>query len=136
MKSLHSFYLMSALIAGLLIVAGCFSGKPDVEKAKKVAEDYLQKIDKGDYDNAWKLYSPEFSMSESPESRIEKFKKLKEVFGDIQSMELVSSSIIEGDEGVELNYKVTHSQRTSLEKLIMVVDEGEHKVGMHMVGTE
>jgi hypothetical protein len=123
------------LVVLLSISLVACSGKLDESKAKAVVEDLIQKVDKGDYEGARKLYSEDFASSETSEVRADKFKQLKEVFGEVQSMEMTEAvENAEGDQAaMTLTYKIKHSKRTSVEKFVVVLEEGEYKIARQAV---
>jgi hypothetical protein len=118
------------LFAVILIACiGC--GKVDPTKAKELVQTLIQKIDSGKYAETEKFYTDEFNASESLEARAEKYKKLKEVFGNVVSVECISEKkSIDPDDRpiVELLYKVKHTNLTSLEAYTVVSQAGDYKI--------
>lgn len=128
------FYLFVVI---LIACAGC--GKVDPNKAKALVQSLILKIDSGKYAETSNYYTDEFNEAESLDARIEKYKKLKEVLGDVQSMECISekdSTDFDDRPTVELIYKVKHTKLTSLEAFVVVSQNGDYKVEQHDIKLE
>jgi hypothetical protein len=109
---------------------GC--GKVEPNKAKALVESLIHKEDSGKYAETSNYYSEEFNQSASLEARTEKYQKLKEVFGDVVSMECIK---VKGDTTdfndrpiLQLVYRIKHTKLTSLEAFTVVSQNGDYKV--------
>ncbi len=130
--------LIFAVIA--FVFLGCSTDKLDVAKAKESAENYLKAIDKGDYTSVTSEYfSSELASAESIAELSDKFKKLKEVTGAMESFELKSSdsqAVIGEESKVFLTYTVKHARVTTSEKFIVVLESGKYKIALHDIKNE
>jgi hypothetical protein len=123
------FFLFAITI---IACVGC--GKVDPEKAKELVTALIQKIDSGKYAETSGYYTDEFNAGESLGVRTEKFKKLKEVFGDVETIECISEKkSVDPDDRptVQLVYKIKHTNLTSLEAFTVVSQAGDYKVEQH-----
>jgi hypothetical protein len=108
---------------------GC--GKVDQNKAKTLVESLIHTIDSGDYAGTSKYYTDEFNAGESMDARTQKYKDLKDAFGNLTSLECISvKDSIDPDDRpiVMLVYKVKHTKLTSLEAYTVVSQAGDYKV--------
>jgi hypothetical protein len=113
----------------VMACSGC--GKVEPNKAKALVVSLIQKIDSGKYDETSAYYTDEFNAGESLDARIEKYKKLKDAFGDVQSIDCISEkdSTDPTDRPiVQLQYRVKHTKLTSLEAYSVVSQNGDYKV--------
>ena len=128
------------IIAIVFAFASCSTDKLDVAKAKESAENCLKAIDKGDYTAVTsEYYSSELASAESVAELSDKFKKLKEVTGEMQSFELKESDsqAVMGEESkVLLTYSVKHARVTTVEKFIVVLESGKYKIASHDIKNE
>jgi len=121
--------LFVVLTVTTLAWMGC--GKVDQNKAKALVENLIHIVDSGKYDKTSAYYTDEFNAGESIAVRIQKYKDLKDVFGDVQSMQCISvkdSTDPEDRPIVQFVYKVTHTKLTSLEAYSVVSQNGDYKV--------
>jgi hypothetical protein len=122
------------LIAAIAITLfNCAGEKMDLAKAKETAEGCLKTIDKGDYAKVKSDYYSTELGEQSAEELENKFKKLKEVTGDIQSIELIESAISNapGEEPkVMLTYSVKHTKITTTEKFVIIMQGDDYKVAL------
>ena len=109
-----------------LLISGCVSlgGKMDIAKAKTTVETLEQKINKGNYDSLSKFYSEQMNLSENDAQRIDKFKKLHDVEGDLVSTECTSA--VNGTDPddrscVNLVYTVKYTKLTTTESLRLLM---------------
>jgi len=123
-----------------LLLTNCSLEKPIVEKAKQAVEGCLNAIDKGDIKKVREeFYTSEFVQAETEEELTEKFKKLREVTGAMQSFEAAQGGTQEetGEEAsVLLTYTVKHDRVTTREEFVVVIEGGKHKIGSHMISNE
>lgn len=128
---------IALFIASFLLVMGCSMGKLEMNKAKETAENCLKAIDKSDYAAVKSTYyTKEFVQSESEEKLAEKFNKLKEITGKMQSYELKESKEENetGEEScIKLVYDVKYERVTTHEDFVIVIEEGVHKIASHLV---
>ncbi len=115
-----------------VIAIACFGcGKVDQSKAKVLVENLIHTIDSGDYANTNKFYTDEFNAGESIDVRSQKYKDLKDAFGNLTSLECISTKDSTDPEDrpiVMLMYKVKHTKMTSLEAYSVVSQNGDYKV--------
>jgi len=128
-----------ALLSSLLIIR-CSVAKLDMNAAKETVENCLKAIDKGDYAAVKSTYySTEFVQSESEEKLAEKFNKLKEVTGKMQSYELKESKV-ESEAGeeecIKLVYDVKYERVTTHEDFVIIIEGGKHKIASHLVSNQ
>ena len=109
-----------------------------MNQAKACTEKYLEAVRSENYLEADKYYSQLFSESETPEERIEKMKKLTEVMGKITSFQLTDSAEKnEGDEQlIMFTYKVKHTKINSIEKFMVMKNEGGYEITGHDIKSE
>src|SRR5579872_199677 len=123
------------MIAVIFALVSCKGEKPEIDKAKTAVEACLKAIDKGEYAKVkTEYYSTEFGSGETEEELSGKFKKLKEVTGDMQSFEVKESSLNEEpgeDAKIILVYAVKHARVTTLEKFVVIIEEGKYKITLH-----
>ncbi len=120
--------------------ASCSTDNLDVTKAKESAENCLRAIDQGDYTSVTsEYYSSELASSESSAELTDKFKKLKEVTGAMQSFELRESAMeaaIGEESKIILVYTVKHARISTNEKFIIVLESGKYKIASHDIKNE
>jgi hypothetical protein len=125
MKSILSITL------ALFFFASC-ALKVDTEKGKKLTSDYLNDLKNVNYADINKYYTSSFNESEPQEKKIEKFNKLKEVTGPIQTYELTSTKenydSVKGVNELELKYKVKCARLTVIYTFLVINDEGDEKI--------
>jgi hypothetical protein len=124
---------MKKLFVILTVVAiACFGcGKVDQSKAKALVENLIHTVDSGNYAGTSKYYTDEFNAGESIDARAQKFKDLKDAFGNVVSMECISAKdSTDADDRpiVQLMYKVKHTKMPSLEAYTVVSQNGDYKV--------
>ena len=115
-----------------VIAIACFGcGKVDQSKAKVLVENLIHTIDSGDYANTNKFYTDEFNAGESIDVRTQKYKDLKDAFGNLTSLECISvKDSTDSDDRpiVQLMYKVKHTKLTSMEAYTVVSQAGDYKI--------
>lgn len=116
----------------LLLLIGCGLAKVDQSKSQAVAEGLMNDLIQENYSRLDSYYTASSNESEPQEKKIEKFKKLREVLGAIQSYELISArestSSDDGGPKMELKYKMKCANVTVTHTLIIINDEGSHKI--------
>lgn len=120
------------LYSFLLLLLSCGLAAIDENKAKSLAENLMNDLKNENYSNLDKYYTSSFNESEPLEQKIVKYKKFKEVLGSVQSYELISSkrddSIDNGGPKIELKYKMKCSKIVVTHTLVIINDEGTHKI--------
>lgn len=128
------FYLL------LLFFLSCAWIKVDPEKARAVAENYLNDQKNERYDDINDYFTPSFNESEPLEQKIEKLKKIKDVLGAIESFELADTKVtqrgLDDPSTVQLTYKVKYIRGTAEQMFIIMNEEGEHKITFMNVVTK
>ena len=123
-----------------LFIMSCSVAKLDMNTAKETAENCLKAIDKGDYAAVKNTYySTEFIQGESEAKLAEKFDKLKEVTGKMQSYELKESKEESeaGEEAcIKLVYDVKYERVTTHEDFVIIIEGGKHKIASHLVSNQ
>ncbi len=128
------------IVALLFTFFSCSKNEMDLAKAKETAENCLNTIAKEDYTKVRnEYYSNDLGGAEPAEELDSKFKKLKEVTGDLQSFELKESSI-SAEMGEEtkavLTYSVKHARVTTIEKFTIIIENGKYKIAGHDIKNE
>lgn len=119
------------IVLSILSIATWGCGHVDQAKAKALVVSLIQKIDSGKYDETSAYYTDEFNASESLNLRIAKYQALKDVFGNVVSMQCISAkdSTDPTDRPiVYLVYRVKHTKLTSRETYSVVSQNGDYKV--------
>src|SRR4030095_7685608 len=116
----------------LLLFVSCAWTKVDPEKARTVAENYLTDQKNEQYDNINDYFTPSFNESEPQEQKVEKLKKIKDVLGAIESFELTDTKVtqrgLDDPSTVQLTYRVKYARGTAEQMLIIMNEEGKHKI--------
>jgi|SRR6185312_2947064 len=115
----------------ILCVATWGCGHVDQTKAKALVVSLIQKIDSGKYDETSAFYTDEFNAGESLSARIDKYKELKDAFGNVVSIKCISvkdSTDPDDRPIVKLMYLVKHTKLTSVEAYSVVSQNGDYKV--------
>lgn len=116
----------------LFFLLSCGLADIDLQKAHTVAEDLMNDLKNENYSDLDKYYTASFNESEPLEKKVEKYKRLKETLGAVQSYELISArqegNIDKGGPLVELKYRMKCSKITVVHTLIIINDEGTHKI--------
>jgi len=94
--------IVVALIICLLI--GC-ADNYDFKRAREVSEKGVQLIKDGNYQELTKLYSYDFSNSETPERREEKLKKIIDATGEIKEIKLIDTAGVKLNENYEAMFR-------------------------------
>jgi len=116
----------------LLLLISCGLAAVDPDKAKAVAESLMNDMKREDYSKLDSYYTADSNESEPLAKKVEKFQKLREVMGPIQSYELLSAredaSSDHGGPKIELKYKLKCANTTVIHTLLIINDEGTHKI--------
>lgn len=127
------------VVASIIAIACSGCANVDQGKAKVLVQNLIRTIDSGDYAGTSKYYTEEFNAGESLDARTEKYKILKETFGDVVSMQCISvkdSTDPDDRPIVMLTYKINHSKLPSLEAFSVVSQNGDYKVEQHDIKQE
>ena len=104
----------------------------DENKAKTLAESLMNDLKNENYANIDNYYTASFNESETLEKKIEKYGRLKKVMGTVESYELeskrIDNDIDHGGPKIELKYKMKCSKISMMHTLIIINDEGKHKI--------
>ncbi|MEP7265110.1 MAG: hypothetical protein ABI772_11460 [Bacteroidota bacterium] len=122
--------MMKKFLPFILLLAAC-STTPKVETAQFCVNGYLDALRKDDFEAADKFYSDSYGLSDEKEGRVEKMKKLQGVLGSVLTYQL-KDSLIQADPGepgkVILTYEVKHRRVTTMEKYVVMNDEGNYRI--------
>jgi hypothetical protein len=119
------------VVLAVVTIACMGCGKVDQTKATALVENLIHTIDSGDYAATPKYYTDEFNAGESLQVRTQKYKDLKDAFGNVISMQCISvkdSTDPEDRPIVMMIYQVNHTKLTSLEAYSVVSQNGDYKV--------
>jgi putative lipoic acid-binding regulatory protein len=119
------------VVLAVVIVACIGCGKVDHKKAETLVIALVQKEDSDKYNETSKYYSEEFNQGESVEARAQKYRQLKEAYGDVVSMQCISvkdSTDLDDRPIVQLIYRVKRTKVTTLEAFSVVSQNGDYKV--------
>lgn len=121
--------------ATIMLLTMCNSEKLSYPPAREASENCLKAIDKGEYDKVIAdYYSTDFGSVEPPEELKSRFQKLKDITGNITSIELKDSAMRAevGEEAqVILTYRVTHERIVTTEKFTVSEQAGKYKITGH-----
>ena len=113
----------------LLFCGGCGSAEVKTDEAKKLVEELLTDLKNENYDRVNDYFTSSFNQSESMEVKVQKFIRLLDTTGPIQSFEFVSEEKkydeASGYNQCSLLYKVKCSRTNLKETFIVVSDEGK-----------
>ena len=127
-----------AAILILTIAVACNINKPDPKQAQVLAEQILDDIKNENYTALDKYYTTALNEGESLEKKIEKFKKLKEVLGVIESYTL--NSVTENGDTeqptIVLKYKLKCTKVNAEQIFTIIKDEGEYKIAAQNTVTQ
>ena len=128
------------IVALFFALVSCSGDKLDMAQAKTAAEGCLTAIDKEEYPKVISdYYASELGSAEPAEELTNKFKKLKEVTGPMQSFEFkegVSSAEMGQESAAVLTYSVKHERVTTTEKFTIIIESGKYKVSSHDIKNE
>ena len=129
---------LAITFTALLLLSACGMNKLEIPKAKACAEGLLEAVKTEHYQDLGKYYSNAYNENESTEQRSDKLKQLKEALGAITTYQLTDSMTKgnDGEQALVLTYKVSHTKVTTIEKFVIVKDEGEYRVMGHDIKTE
>ena len=125
-------HIIAISVALLFSITSCGLTKIDPSKAQTHIENLLNDLKGENYSAIDNYYTTSFNESEPLEKKKEKYNRLKEVMGPIESYELLSSTQKQDEQSnvaeLELVYKVTCKRVTAKETFLIINDEGELKI--------
>ena len=126
-------------LISLMFLSACTTEKLNEEEAQARVEKLLKDLSENNYNHIGTHFTAEFNKNEPVEKKIEKYQQLKSVLGDLNSVELVSSTS-EANFGeqarVQLQYRIHYANATTLEDFTVVKDEGEYRIASHHIKNE
>ena len=127
------------IILFLIICAGCGLNKPEPAKAKELVEKLLADLKANNYSNLNVYYTDTFNDSEPLDKKTEKYQKMKDALGQIDSYEFVSSkesNQVENVPALNLTYMVKYGTMTLTFSFLVIKDEGKHKITFQNMETK
>lgn len=122
---------MKKLAVILLFVAiGCVN-KVEPDKAKVLVEKLLNDVKAENYKDIDSYYTNSFNDSEPKEKKIEKYKKLKDVMGSLQSFSLIDSKENKSEDNVAsvtLKYDLNYSNVKGEGTFTVINDDGSIRI--------
>jgi hypothetical protein len=124
---------MNRYLAILLLLTGsCNWAAIDRDQAMAVATGLMEDLRAHRYDRLDDYYTASFNESEPLAAKTEKYKKLNAAAGDIVSWELTGSSLDNSSDNggpkISLTYRVRCSRVTLEHTLVIINDEGHHRI--------
>lgn len=120
------------LLLSLFLFTTSCSLKVDQPKAKQLIENLLNDLKNENFSALDKYYIPSFNESEPLQKKIEKYNRLKEIIGPIQSYQSVSATEKYDDYSninfLELLYTVKGKKLTVKETFRVMNDAGDLKI--------
>jgi hypothetical protein len=127
--------LKALILSGILLCfSSCFE-PPNENAAKALVEELILQIDKENFSGLSDFYSADFNAGESLSARTEKFQKLREIMGAVKTVELAEAKMVNEDglSAIILTYHIGREKVTSIEKFIVLKDEGKYVVTNHTI---
>jgi hypothetical protein len=122
---------MKKLAVILLFVAiGCVN-KVEPDKAKALVEKLLNDVKADNYKDIDSYYTNSFNDSEPKERKIEKYKKLKDVMGSLQSFSMIDSKENKGQDNMEsvtLRYDLNYANVKGEGTFTVINDDGSIRI--------
>ena len=116
----------------LPLAVSCGLAAIDREKAETVATGLMEDLRAQRYDRLDDYYTASFNESEPLQAKIEKYKKIFSAAGNITGYELTGSSLDNssdfGGPKISLTYRVRCSRATLEHTLVIINDEGHHRI--------
>ncbi len=130
-------YTIAVLWLFALVLNGC-SSAVESSAGRKAVEQLLFDLKNEKYEALDSYYTPSSNVSEPLQAKVQKYIRLQETTGPIQSFEFVSENAeyddVSGYEQLTLIYKVVCSRITLKETFVLVNEEG--KSGIFFQNTE
>lgn len=115
----------------LLVLSGC-SLKVDQSKAKQLVENLLNDLKNENYKDIDQFYISAFNEREPKDKKIEKYTRLKDLLGPIESWELLSTKQKYNDytniNELELVYKINCKKIAAKATFLIINDAGNLKI--------
>ncbi len=118
---------------------GCGWNKPEPAKAKELVEKLLVDLKAENYQNLNQYYTDTFNDSEPLDKKTEKYKKMKDKLGAIESYGFVDSkesNKVEDLPALNLTYNVKFATMTLVYSFVVIKDEGKHKITFQNMETK
>ena len=115
----------------LVLLIGCGLNKPEPAKAKELVEKLMADLKADNYQNLNQYYTDTFNESEPIDKKTDKFKKMKETLGAIESYEFLDSkesNQVENLPALNITYKVKYATIPLTFTFVVILDEGKYKV--------
>ncbi len=126
---LKFIYYFISLFFLMNFLSSCGSKEVKTDEAKKLVETLLTDLKNENYDRVDDYFTSSFNQSENMEVKVQKFIRLLDTTGPIESFEFVSEEKkydeASGYNQCSLIYKVKCSRTTLKETFIVVSDEGK-----------
>ncbi len=117
------------LFIAVCTLASCTSEKLDITAAIKTAESAIKLIGDKKYDELVKLYTSDFSSSETKEVREKKYNQIIDIVGPAVEYILTDSirqNNTEEESRIVLKYNVKHERVNTTETYTIVKEEGKY----------
>jgi ankyrin repeat protein len=124
MKKLAVFLLLGCFIIGCV-------NKVEPDKAKSLVEKLLNDVKAENYKDIDSYYTNSFNDIEPKEKKIEKYKKLKDVMGSLQSFSLIDSKENKSEDNVQsitLRYDLNYANAKGEGTFIIINDDGNIRI--------
>jgi hypothetical protein len=111
----------------------------DESKAKAVVENLLQEIDNSNYKSLKDYYTTSFYEGEPSKLRNKKYLQLKEALGGLMTYEVLEVENISnfGEPAqILLTYRIQRTRVSSIEKFVVIKEDGAYKVSSHGITNE
>jgi hypothetical protein len=122
---------MKKLAVILLFVAiGCVN-KVEPDKAKALVEKLLNDVKAENYKDIDSYYTNSFNDSEPKDKKIEKYKRLKDVMGSLQSFSMIESKESTSNDNVQsitLRYDLNYANVKGEGTFIVINDDGSIRI--------
>jgi hypothetical protein len=113
-------------------ISACIPGKINKEHGIALTNQLLSDLKNQDYSRLDNYYINSFNASEPLDRKIEKFKKLYQAMGAIDTFELQKAEVkyesVSGINQLHIQYKLTCRKVVALQTFILVNDEGQPKI--------
>ena len=110
---------------------GCGMNKPELAKSKELIEKLMIDLKSENYQNLNQYYTDSFNEGQPLDLKTDKYKKLKEALGTIESYEFEVSkenNTIENLPALDLTYMVKYSRIPVKFMFTIIKDEGKYKI--------
>ena len=148
-----AFSKLSPVFLFIVLISACSSEKLKMEEAKKCVSEYMDALKNKDFSKATIFF---ISVNEEQKkNKLAEMKKLEEVLGTPELIELIDSAEYSDDmvkvqfatkvdlndstdfsdeeSNIQLTYKIKNSKLESKEKFVIVLEDGLYKIKEHQV---